>query len=319
MHLSLLLSFLGIIAGLVILWLAGEKVIEYALQMAQKFNVSTFFVGFVILAVFADIPEISIAITSALRGISEVSAADLVGASFCDVALVTGITSIVAGVITVSHREQMRLLWLLGVTSIIMLAVFAVGTLYPWHGYILIAIYISSLIFVWKKRYHKDENVVEKHITHIAPHNTQPHWIVIAKLALCLVVVLLSSSGTVYCVELFATGCGISLETIGATILAAGTSLPELSLSLHALRRKEFALALGPTLGTVLEQCTLILGLLVVLSKKPVDLTPMRGPAVFMFIGFSIVAASLLQKKIKRPTGIILVSLFVCYMAYHFI
>lgn len=319
MPLNLLLSFLGIITGLTILWLAGEKVVEYALQMAEKFNVSTFFVGFVILAVFADIPEIAIAITSALRGISEISAGDLVGSSFCDVALVTGITTIVAGVINVSHREQVRLLSLLGGTSVIMLVAFAVGTLYPWHGYLLIAIYLASLILVWKKRYHKDEVVVEKHIAHIVPHNTQARWLVIAKLILCLILVLLSSSGTVYCVELFATGCGLSLETIGATILAAGTSLPELSLSLHALRRKEFALALGPTLGTVLEQCTLILGLLVVLSKKPVDLTPMRGPAVFMFVGFSIVAISLLQKQLKRPTGIVLVSLFVCYMAYHFI
>lgn len=318
MDFILLLSLAATVAGLLILWFVGEKVIEYALQVAAAFNVSTFFVGFVILAVAADLPEVAVAVTSALHGVSQISVGDLVGANFCDVALVTGITAMFAGVIDIAHHERKRLLTLISSTTVIMFVAFTIGTLTWWHGIILIAIYIFSLVNVWRQR-----NNIPGELQNLYPSTTPAskdlnRWWLIVKLLMCLGIVLASSSLIVYCVELFANTCGIPLETVGATILAAGTSLPELSLSLHALRKKEYALALGPTLGTVLEQCTLVLGLLVVLSQKPVDLTCMRGASVFMFIGFGIVAFSLMQRRIKRPVGIALVSLFVCYIAYHF-
>ena len=319
MNTMIMSSFSAIIAGLIVLWFTGSKVVEYALKVAYIFNVSTFFIGFVVLAVAADLPEITVAITSALRGVSEISVGDLVGANFCDVAFVTGITAMFAGVINIAQQERRRLLLLLSSTTIIMLVAFTIGTLLWWHGIILIGIYVCSLITIWKQRYNCTTNLENLYPNTLKTISTNEKWWLVLKLLFYLVILLSTSSLIVYCIEIFAYGCGLSLGTIGATILAIGTSLPELSLSLNALRKKEYALALGPTLGTVLEQCTLILGLLVILSKNPVDLTPMRGASVFMFIGFAIVIGSLMQKSIKRPVGVVLVSLFVCYLVYHFI
>lgn len=324
---ALLTSFAAIVAGLAVLWVAGGKVVEYALQESNAFKVTTFFVGFVVLAVAADLPEIAVAITSALRGVTAVSVGDLIGANFCDVALVTGMTALFAGVIHIAAQERRRLLALLGATTVIMMVVMSLGKLYPWHGYILIGIYVASIATIWHKRrdFSQDESLRCLYETdpcdpqHQEEVSTKAKWWLVAKLLTCLALVLGCSSAIVYFIEMFAVACNLPLETVGATILAAGTSLPELSLSLNALRRKQYALALGPTLGTVLEQCTLVLGLLTVLSKEPVDMVPVRGASVFMFIAFAIVSASLARRQIRRPVGVVLLSLFVCYMAYHFI
>lgn len=324
---ALLTSFAAIVAGLTVLWVAGGKVVEYALQVANAFRVTTFFVGFVVLAVAADLPEIAVAITSALRGVSGVSVGDLIGANFCDVALVTGVTSLLAGVIHIADQERRRLLMLLGATTVIMLFVMIQGQLYPWHGYILIGIYAVSIATIWHKRhdFSQDESLRCLYETEPCDPSSQKDysigakWLLVMKLFICLGVVLACSSAIVYFIEMFAVACNLPLETVGATILAAGTSLPELSLSLNALRRKQYALALGPTLGTVLEQCTLVLGLLTVLSKQPVNMVPVRGASIFMFIAFGIVSVSLARRQIRRPVGVVLLTLFAGYMMYHFV
>jgi cation:H+ antiporter len=304
--------------GLSFLWFLGGKVIEYALKVSFAFEVSTFFVGFVVIAIAADLPEIAVAITSALRGVSEIAVGDIIGANFCDVSLVTGIAATAAGSITIGLQERHRLLTLLGWTTVIMIVVFYLEKLTTFHGVILILIYLVSIFTVWKNR--KITKSTDNKFKHLYTNEKQKKstkfWL-ITKLFIFLIGVLGCSSAIVYFIELFTHLCNIPLETAGATILAIGTSLPELSLCLNALKRKEYSLALGPTLGTVLEQCTLVLGLLTVISKDPINMAPVRGPAIFMFIGFFVVLFGLLKKNINRSIGIVLLCLFVCYVVYH--
>src|SRR5271155_2495286 len=88
--------FLMVVVGLIALWKSGDYVVRYAVEVATAFNVSTFFIGFIVLAVAADIPELAVAIISACKGVSEVSAGDIIGANFADVAMVIGIALLLA-------------------------------------------------------------------------------------------------------------------------------------------------------------------------------------------------------------------------------
>jgi cation:H+ antiporter len=312
-------NFGVVLVGLLCLWFLGDRVVEYSLKVSNAFGVTTFFVGFFILAIAADLPEIAIAISSALKGIGEVSVGDLVGANFCDVTFVTGITVLVGGSIKIGTRERKRLFLLLICTTIIMATVFILGELNRIHGIVLIALYLVLITFLWRNR--KDCHVQEKEISDFFQSNqyasSLPRWGLLLILFGLLGLILLVTTFLLTYIENLAVLCGAPLEKIGATIVAIGTSLPELSLSLNALKRKEYALVLGPTLGTVLEQCTLVLGLLSVVSSRPVSLVSMRQTSIFMFLGFIIVAYSLMKKTIDRKIGVILLSLFVLYLLFN--
>jgi cation:H+ antiporter len=313
MHLSLVCGGLGL------LWWAGDRVVRYSVDVARSFKVNTFFIGFVVLALAADIPELAVAISSAFSGAQEVSVGNVIGANFIDVAMVIGITLLLAGSVLMHKQESMRLVRMIGLSSFVLLILFMIGTLTSVHGYALIGIYIATLIWVWTKRNdvdYDDESVSGSDLEAVSELSRIGSVI---RMFVCFGLVFLASKVTVDSAIHLATGLSLPLETVGATILAMGTSLPELVLSLSALRRKQFALALGPTLGTVLEQTTLILGVLTVLSDKPVHLAGLRGASIFMFLAFFIISYGLYRfSQVGRRTGATLVTLFFAYLAYQF-
>jgi cation:H+ antiporter len=326
----LLVGYFGaILVGLLGLWLTGDSVIANAIALAHRFKVSTFFLGFVVLAIAADIPELAITISSALAGVSEVAIGDIIGGNFSDVTMVVGSALLIAGSkIQVSPQDKKKLLAILLLTSAIMLSLLLLGSINAWHGAGLIAIYAASIMYFWKHKdmrdlVHGEEEFVcadDADVQDVAGADSTQTWLLITKLAASLGGVMAASHITVSSALEFSLLLNLPLETVGATILGVGTTLPELALCFGALRRGDFGLAIGPTLGTVLGQTTLILGLLAVLSKNPVQIAGLHWACMFMFAAFGILAIGLLKRTpMGRGTGAALASLFVAYLAYQII
>ncbi len=132
--------------------------------------------------------------------------------------------------------------------------------------------------------------------------------------------ILIASEFSVNCAIKLTSLLKFSLETVGATILAIGTSLPELTLAITAVKKKEYSLAIGNSLGSVLEQGTLLLGLLAFASDKPINIVPLRMLAPFMFLSFVILGFGILKrKKLTRIHGAIMVFVFVMFLVYQLI
>lgn len=329
MEFSLLFQGLSLLAGLAGLWFVGDRVVHYTIATARAFNVTTFFIGFALLSLAADIPELAVSIVSAFNDVTEIAAGDIIGANFCDVAFVIGIALLIAGTVTLKEEESKRLVAILGLASLVLLAVFSIGTLYPIHGVMLIGIYLTSLLSLWYRS--KKQQSGGEAISHASDTNNVDTAIqkehqtastslkikLVTQLCCCLAAIMTISYLTMELAVDLAKNLHLPLETIGATIFGVGTSLPELVLSLGALRRKEYSLALGTTLGTVLEQTTLILGTLTVLSPKPVCMNNLWTSSLFMFLAFMIISYGLyLKSRVGRSTGIALVTLFFAYLAY---
>ncbi len=336
----MLIAYLGVVvAGLLGLWFSGDAVVSNAILVAHRFNVSTFFLGFVVLAIAADIPELAITISSALAGVSEVAIGDIIGGNFSDVTMVVGSALLIAGnKIRISSADNKKLLGILFLTALIMFTLLCLGSITAQHGVILLAIYAAAIVYFWKHKdmrdlIHGEEEVISPAClrcisTNCSPCSSAPKvivcpsstWLLITKLALALAIVMITSHITVTYALAIAEGFHLPLETVGATILGVGTTLPELALCFGALRRGDFGLAIGPTLGTVLGQTTLILGLLAVLSDKPVQLAGLHWACGFMFLAFGILAFGLMKRRpMGRGTGAALVSLFIAYLAYQMV
>ncbi|MCK4265623.1 sodium:calcium antiporter [Candidatus Babeliales bacterium] len=321
MNLIMFGNFIGIFAGIVLLWWAGDKAVKFSEEMAHVFGLSTFFVGFIIMSVSTGFPELAVSITSILKGVGSLSAGDIIGSNFSDLALVLGIPAFFAGSIHILKSEYDNFVFMLLITSLVMSSVFIIGSLTAVHGVLLIGLYVYCLLILWKARHVKkivkekaelSKERVKKLVVVSKP------WIIL-KLVFSLVGLLAASELAVRNAIALAEVFNLSLSTLGATIFAVGTSLPELSVSMSAMKRKDYSLMLGNSLGSVLEQATLILGFLAIAAPSPVHLQYLRSIAPFMFLAFGIIGFGIIKRrKINRFEGGLLILLYVAYIGYNY-
>lgn len=311
------LFILGILLGLIFAWRAADRVVVHALRLARHYNVSTFFVGFVFLAMAANIPELAVVVVAGLQGVGQIAAGDIIGSCFTDIALVVGLALTFAGSVVIKRQEALSFLRLIVCAAVVMAGVFAIGSLTAVHGLLLIGIYITFVVWAWRSRHeHTLLEVTHDDLDHKKLLPFKGLMFVWAKAGGALALVLSGSVLSIHCGVALANFFGLSLESVGATIIAFGTTMPEVSMGFHAYRRGQISLALGPAIGTVFSQATILLGVLSVISPRAIDLNALHGAAVFMFIAFLIIAVSILLNRIGRLTGMALLGLFVSYLLY---
>lgn len=328
---SQLFFLAGIFVGLLGLWWSSDKSVEYSLELSDLFGIKTFFVGFVLMAVATGLPELSVSIVSLWSGVQEVAVGTIIGSNLSDISLVLGVPALFIGPLYVAKTDITNLMLMFVITSLVMGFVFIWGVLPVSVGYILIFLYFLCIWWLWKTRL--TEVVSEKVIGEELSGQEISWWKkwlwgngtfwmskfgVIIKLFIALFFVLFTSRIAIYSAVHIAEIFNIGLGALGATIFAIGTSLPELALSIQATKRKKYGLAFGNAFGSILEQATLILGVLVIGASRAVDIRSFRFIAPLMFMSYAIVGNSLLKrKKLGRREGVILLLLFSIHVIYY--
>ena len=326
---SVVFSALGIAVGLIGLWWSSDKSVEYSIKLSELFGITTFFIGFVLIAISTGLPELAISIAALWNKVPSVAAGGIIGSNLIDVSLVLGLPAVFLGTLNVRKEDKLSLMLMLVVTALVMAFVFIVGTLSPVYGLVLFILYFASIWWLWKHKATKiitPEEVVEE-LRGEDGRKRRPlrfKLLMLLRLLISVALVIIFSKISIDSTIFFIKYLPISLAAFGATIIAVGTSLPELALSIQAVRRKEYSLAFGNSFGSVLEQATLILGLLVIGSRKPIDISMLRPIAPIMFLSYAIVAHSLLKKtKVGRKEGLgkreglLLLCLFAAHMIYY--
>ncbi len=322
--LAIVMYFFALFVSLFGLWFSGDLSVRYSVQTATKFKLTSLFVGFVLIAISTGLPELSVIIASLFEGVHGISAGTILGSNVCDISLVLGLAILFGRTIIVRPEENRESLLMLLITSIAMLLVFILGVLTRTTGLILILIYFGSIFFFWKTGTSKKRLEETKDLRDVVENNNKKtygkKYLTLLKLAGSVSLVLISSEMAVHFAIKLTKLLSLSLETVGSTIFAIGTSLPELSLAINAVKKREYSLALGNSLGSVLEQGTLLLGLLALGANKPIDIRPLRSLAPFMFVSFGIIAFGMIKRKrINTIEGILMLFVFVAYLIYQFV
>ncbi|MBU1008175.1 sodium:calcium antiporter [Candidatus Dependentiae bacterium] len=329
MDLVIISCALGVVFGLLGLWWSSDKSVEHALDLSSILGITTFFVGFVFMAMATGFPELAVAIASLWKGVPGVAVGAIVGSNLIDVSLVLGLPAVMLGTLNVKTEEKLPLMLMLVIAALVMALVFVIGVLSPWHGVILLLLYVASIWWLWRSRAVKvvPEEVAIEALSAEEVLTRKRFWKtrmkVIGKLLFSLSLVVAFSKLSVDCAVVIAHHFALSIQTIGVTVFAVGTSLPELALSFQAVRRKEYSLAFGNSFGSVLEQATLILGFLAIGAARPLDLRMLRPVAPLMFLSYAIVVHSLMKKTkvgcqegLGRKEGLALLLLFVVHVLY---
>ncbi|MGL4655807.1 MAG: calcium/sodium antiporter [Sarcina sp.] len=314
-----MVNYIFLVIGFVLLIKGADFFVDGASSIAKKIGIPSVIVGLTIVSIGTSAPELSVSLTSAMNGSNGLAVGNVLGSNLFNTLVVLGATAIVSPLIIKKSLVKIDLLVSLLVTILLYVLIFIfgkAGDLSKIDGLILVLIsifYIGFLIYSSKKNNNSG----------IEDRNTYKNVKVIPKIIFSIVGVCLIIFGgdlVVSSASSIATDLGMSEKLIGLTIVAIGTSLPELVTSVVAARKGENGIALGNVLGSNIFNIILILGLSSLISPITVA-TSLSFDLILLIIITIILVLSILlnrkgSKKISKKEGFLLIFVYVVYTIY---
>ena len=309
------LAIIAVIIGLAVLVWSADTFIDGATSLAVRFNMPSFLIGVVILGIGTSAPELVVSALAAVAGSPDLALGNAYGSNIINITLVLGVTALISPILIRANVIRHDLILLLAVTA---LAAFQLldGNLSLTDGIVLIASLIGVLLIqiFLSLRNNSAADVDAPKDINIAK--------ALATLTLGLLLLIVSSRSIVWGAVELATLWGMSELLIGLTIVAIGTSLPELVASVAAARRGEHDMALGNVIGSNLFNTLGVVGVATVISPiKNVapeilsrDVLMMAGVTLLLFV-LAIIAYNR-QGEMKRGSGLVLILTFIGYSVW---
>lgn len=301
-----------LILGLVLLILGGDFLVKGASRIALRFNVSSLVIGLTIVAFSTSAPELLVSLNAAFKEAPDFAMGNVVGSNISNLGLVLGVACLF-GYIPI-HRGTATRDWFTAMLASTLLYLFTLdGDLIFWEGAVLFAclvIYLSILLLKTKKDQVKLDYSIEPDKD--TPFEKFKDVFLLMIGGACL---YFGSNWFIDGAADIATELGVSQRIIGLTILAIGTSLPELVTSVIAAKKGETDLALGNLLGSNIFNVLSILGITSMVHPLEVNQMIIDSDMIWMLgITLAILPLMLLRKRLGTPSGIILLLGYTTYI-----
>jgi cation:H+ antiporter len=283
------------IAGL---WGGALLVVESASRIAKKLGLSELVIGLTVVAIATSAPEFAVTVVAAMQGSMSISVGNVVGSNIFNLGVILGLVAIFGSIKTTRSILFRDALLLIG-TSLLLLIFFYDLTLSFVEGAVLASILITYVIFLIRKKEKSDEEVPSGEFK----------WFDILKLITGIVLIILSADFLVDSATELARFYGVSEWMIGITIVAAGTSVPELATSIVALAKGRHGISIGNLIGSDLFNMLGVLGVASIirtLSIAESDYLSITFMFVNMLILFLIIRTGW---KISRIEGALLITI----------
>lgn len=306
-YIILIVSLVGIVFG-------ADFLVAGAVSIARKFKVSDFVIGAAIVGVGTSMPELVVSFIGAVNGNADVAIGNVVGSNIFNVLGILGLTAVLFPVAVDKKNMRFEIPLCIGVSVLLTLLVFnffngAEATIGRVDGVVLLLLFA---FFMWYSfRRDRNEAIVEEP----SQEDATPLWKAVLKVVGGLALLITSCDFFVDNAVLIAKSFGVNDAFISLTLIACGTSLPELAASLAAAVKKNTQLALGNIVGSNIFNITLILGL----SSQVMPLTSSGITIIdyLVMIGASILPLIFgFRGKIGRLGGAVMVICFVAYNWY---
>lgn len=301
------LDIVSIIIGVFVVLKGADFLTDGAVSLAQRAGIPEMVIGLTVVALGTSMPELFVSLTSAIQGTTDLAVANVVGSNIFNVLLIAGTAAAVAPM-TISKGTVRRDIPVAVGASLILLGFGIYGEINRWAGALFVALLIAYMIYAVKTASPDDESEVEnKELTVFGA---------IVRLVGGLACLVLGSKMFVGGATEVAASLGVSDAIVGLTIVAGGTSLPELATSVVAARKGQSAIAMGNVIGSCVYNILLIIGVTGLISPMVIGgITPLD----FGMMMVSIVLLwffSFTKYKVERWEGIVMLLLFLAYMAY---
>lgn len=310
---SILLEVLALIGGLTVLIVGADMLVRGAAQLARVFGLSPFAIGVTVVAFGTSAPELFASIGSALQNEDELAIANVVGSNIANILLILGAGAIMTPIAIHRRVRLVELPIMLGIT-VITAALMNDASLTRTDGIILFLGLCAYVVFI--VRAHKVDIVSEGEEVVTHPKSA---WVDVLMVVIGIGALGLGAKALVFGATSVATRLGVSSAVIGMTVVALGTSLPELAATVRAAIGKSSDIAVGNVVGSNIFNLLSVLGITAILHPLAMPSEQRIGIWIMLGVSTGMVVLALVKPAMGRLIGGGFLLLYAGYTAYAFV
>ncbi len=309
------MSFILLVAGFAVLIKSANILIDSASNLAKMFAIPSFIVGFSVVAFGTSAPELVIGILSGIKQNNLITLGDVLGSCIANIALIIGVTALIRHLAIEKSVLYREIPLSFGVQGLLFALLIIGGILSRIDAIILLILFVVFLFYIFKRS--KDLGIA-------TPQNECENDVVAENSKIKLAGLLITSiigviiggnlvvNSSITIAQMF----GLSEVLIGATVVAIGTSLPELVTSVVAALKRKSDIAVGNIIGSNIFNILLVLGISSLIHPIPKTAGIDMDFFIMLFTTLAVFVITLRRKTISKFGGIILLAIYVSYIAY---
>lgn len=302
---EILLQVFLLVLGFVMLAKGADKFVEGAAGIASRFGIPQLVIGLTIVAMGTSAPEAAVSLAAAFKGNADITIGNIVGSNILNIWIILGLAAAITPLLVAKSTIKLEIPFMIAITALLGYQGMD-GTVTFFDGILLLVLFILYLAYLYNmaKKNKVDEDTQEY-------SHSLTHCLIWTAVGLALII--LGSNVTVNAATAIAAYIGLSQRFIGLTIVALGTSLPELFTSVTAARKGNADIAIGNIVGSNIFNILFVIGLSALIIDIPFaaafnfDMIIAIAAAIMLFV------CVLFTKKLERWAGILML---VCYGAY---
>jgi len=312
------MNLIFVAAGLIFLLVGGELLVRGSVALAERFGISKLIIGLTIVAMGTSAPELVVTLEAVLSGVPGLALGNVVGSNIANILLVLGVAAVIVPIACDNRAVLRDGLTMIGATVLFVALAFG-GSYGRIQGLILVAGFIGFLWVSYVNARRMGDRAVVAATEEIEQAMPQSYWLAALFVAAGLGVLMAGSHFLISGSVAIARNLGVSDEVIGITLVAVGTSLPELATAAVASVRRHGDIAIGNAIGSNIFNVLGVLGVTAIVAPIPV------GDRIFGFDLWILLATSVLLlpfvmrgQAIGRGAGVIFLLAYGAYVTAQF-
>lgn len=324
MDLPILILLIIIGISLYVLSKGADILVNEAVNLSLSWGIPQMIVGATIVSLGTTLPETTVSVAAALKGNPDLALGNAIGSIITNTSLIIGASALIGSIsidrtlIKTHGRVQLMAAILLSIVSLPFFSKGSNGVISQGMGFIFIAFLLVYVIGIIKNS--KDSDAV---VTSDFTGESSPMFMQLIKLILGIILIVGSSKILIPSVEITALSIGIPQSVIAATLVAFGTSLPELVTAITAVRKGHGDLAIGNVIGANILNVLLVVGASAAVTKTglmvPINFYKLQIPAMLIALITFHIFSNRKNNMISKPEGIVLTGIYVIYLVLNYI
>ena len=294
------MSFVWVVLGLALLVVGGEFLVRSSVALSLKFNISKLVIGMTIVSFATSAPELLVSIQAALAGSPDIALGNVIGSNIANIGLILGVTAFISPLSV--DREFYSFTWpVMMLLSIVLYFMLKSGNVFDFYEGVGLFLSIIIFVIVLIKRSKKNVVVTIQEVDDTLQQVSSFKifiWLLIGAFALYF-----GSEWLVFGAKEVAASFGVSERVISVTMVAIGTSVPELAASVIAALKQEKAISLGNLIGSNIFNIASVLGLTAMIHPINVNNPNILSSDIFWMVGFAAILIPLMLLPVRYSFG----------------
>lgn len=299
------MNIILLIIGFILLIKGADLFVDSASGIAKRFGIPSLIIGMTIVAMGTSAPELSVSITSAMKGLNDMSIANVVGSNIFNTLMILGVSSLFNKLKISSYKDVVAMM----LSSAMLAACCINNKLGVMNGIALLVMFTIFVVSQIRDVKNDKAQEVEDEVHH------RPMSLTVALGIIGMCAIIGGGNLVVNSASAIAMTLGMSENLVGLTIVALGTSLPEFITSVIATRKGEIDIAVGNVVGSNIFNILFVLGIAGIINPMTVSFVAICDIAVLVVVS-ALVLFVTKKKEINKYNGLMLIAIYVCYLCY---